>query len=480
MMGPGNTSVASCYDAVVVGAGPNGLAAAIALARKGAAVLVVEEKDSPGGGLRTRELTLPGFFHDVCAAVHPLAQASPFLSSLPLREAGLEWIHPEVPLVHPLDHEQVVVQERSCRATAEGLGSDGDAYRRLYEGWVDKAGTLFQNLLAPFRLPSDPVLLARFGAMAVQPARNLAGKQFRTAAARALFAGHAAHSIMPLEAPGSAAYGLMLGISAHAVGWPIAKGGSGRIADALVSYLRSLGGDVVCGWRVDTVDELPRAKAYLFDVAPAALGRICRMRLPAGYLSALGRYRHGPGVCKVDWALSEAIPWANPQCARSATLHLGGTFDQIAASERLAARGHHAPEPYVILCQPSRFDPTRAPAGRHTAWAYCHVPNGSTMNVRDRIEAQIERHAPGFRECILDAHCITAREMELFNPNYVGGDIAGGEQTLWRQFVRPVARLNPYTTPAPDIFLCSASTPPGGGVHGMCGYFAARAAMRRL
>lgn len=480
MTGPGKATAATRYDAVVIGSGPNGLAAAIALARKRASVLIVEEKESPGGGLRTSELTLPGYLHDVCAAVHPLAQASPFLSGLPLREAGLEWIHPDVPLVHPLDHERVVVQERSCQATAARLGSDGDAYLRLYERLVEKAGTLFKNLLGPLRLPGDPVLLARFGALAVQPARNLAGRQFRTAAARALFAGHAAHSVMPLEAPGSAAYGLMLGVSAHAVGWPIAKGGSGRIAEALVTHFRSLGGEVVCGWRVDTVDELPPAKAYLFDVAPGALARLCRTRLPDRYVAALKAFRHGPGVCKVDWALSEAIPWANPQCARSATLHLGGTFDQIAESERLAARGHHAPEPYVILCQPSRFDPTRAPAGRHTAWAYCHVPNGSSMNVRDRIEAQVERHAPGFRDCILDAHCTTARDMELINPNYAGGDIAGGEQTLWRQFARPVARLNPYRTPAPDIFLCSASTPPGGGVHGMCGYHAALAAMRRL
>ena len=478
MLGPGTASAASRYDAVVVGSGPNGLAAAITLARKGASVLVVEERDTPGGGLRTRELTLPGFLHDVCAAVHPLAQASPFLQELSLSGADLEWIHPDVPVVHPLDRDRAVVQERSWEATAENLGADQVAYRDLIGGLVDQARDLFGDLLRPLRIPRHPLTLARFGTLAVKSARTLLQGRFRTVAARALFAGHAAHSVMPLESPGTAGYGLLLSLSAHAVGWPIAKGGSGKIAEALASRFRSLGGEIVCGWRVDTVEELPRAKAYLFDVAPRALARLCRSRFPLRYTAALERFQHGPGVCKVDWALSEPIPWANPECRRSATVHLGGAFHQIAESERQVARGRHPAAPYVILCQPSLFDATRAPAGRHTAWAYCHVPNQSTMDMRERIEAQIELLAPGFRDCILEAHSMTALEMERYNPNYVGGDIAGGRQTLWQQFARPVARFNPYTTPARDIFLCSASTPPGGGVHGMCGFYAARAAMR--
>lgn len=479
MIGPGTSAPAALrYDAVVVGSGPNGLAAAIELAGKGASVLVVEEQDHPGGGLRTRELTLPGFRHDVCAAVHPLAQASPFFRLLALRDAELEWIHPEVPLVHPLDRERVVVQDRGCEATASGLGRDGAVYRQLFGWLLEQGDALFQDLLGPLRIPRHPVSMARFGAMGVRSARSFAASRFRTVAARALFAGHAGHSVRPMEAAGTAAYGLLLGLSAHAFGWPIAKGGTERIADALIARFRALGGEIVCGWRVDSVEELPRAKAYLFDVAPRALARICRSRLPSRYLAALQRYRHGPGACKVDWALREPVPWSNPHCARSATLHLGGAFDQVAESERQVARGHHPSRPFVIFSQPSLFDASRAPAGRHTAWAYCHVPGRSTMDVRERIEAQIELHAPGFRDCILESHTLTASDLEGYNPNYVGGDMAGGAQTLWQQFARPVARLNPYTTPARDVFLCSASTPPGGGVHGMCGYHAARAAAR--
>lgn len=468
------------YDAVVVGSGPNGLAAAITLARAGRSVLVIEGRETVGGGMRTAELTLPGFRHDICSAVHPLGMASPFFRSLPLDQHGLHWIQPDAPLAHPLDGGQAVVVERSLAATAEGLGRDGAAYRRLLGPLAERWQEILGDLLGPLRVPSHPVSFARFGAGAILPAATLARACFRSQPARAVFAGLAAHSIMPLERPLTAAYGLMLGMLAHGVGWPMPAGGSQAIADALASYLRSLGGEIATGWWVQRMDELPPARAYLLDITPKNLLRIAGDELPAGYQRTLSRYRYGPGVFKLDYALDGPIPWRNPACGRAGTVHAGGTLREIAAPERDAWQGRHAGRPLVLLVQPSLFDPSRAPAGKHVAWAYCHVPNGSAVDMTAAIEGQIERFAPGFRDLVLARSAMNAVQMEQYNPNYVGGDINSGVQDLFQHFTRPAVRLSPYTTPNPRLFLCSSATPPGGGVHGMCGYFAAQAALRRL
>ena len=470
----------STYDAVVVGSGPNGLAAAIELARTGASVLVVEARDTPGGGMRSAELTLPGFVHDVCAAIHPMGIASPFFQSLPLSDHGLSWVHPQFPVVQPMDGGRAAVHERSVEKTAERLGDDRQAYLRLFAGLTENAPKLYASLLGPLGFPKHPLAMLQFGRHALKSAKNLAFRAFQTAEARALFAGHAAHSIQPLENAATAAVGLMLGVSAHGVGWPVARGGSQKIADALVGVFREFGGELACGTPVDAIEDLPNARAYLFDVSAPALARICRSRLPHGYRRTLQTYRYGPGVFKVDWALSEPIPWANAEARQTACLHVGGAFEDVAESERLAWQGQHPDRPFLILAQPTVIDPSRAPEGRHTAWAYCHVPNGSTEDMQGRIEAQIERFAPGFRDCILTAHTMTTAAMETYNANYVGGDVIGGVQDLRQLYTRPAARLNPYTTPARDVFLCSASTPPGGGVHGMCGFHAAKSALNRM
>ncbi|WP_439621609.1 phytoene desaturase family protein [Gemmata sp.] len=470
---------AQAYDVVVVGSGPNGLAAAVALAREGRSVLVVEGADSVGGGARAAELTLPGFVHDVCSAVHPMAVASPFLKTLPLGDHGLEWVYPPLPLAHPLDDGTAAVLDRSVDATADALGADAAAYRRLMTPLVANAGGLFADLLGPFRLPRHPLTALRFGWRAVRSGKGLAEAYFRDAPARALVAGLAAHAVLPLEQSPGAAVALMLGVAGHAVGWPAPRGGAGRIADALASLLRSLGGEVVTGRRAASADELPPARAVLLDVTPRQVIALAGHRLPAGYRRRLARYRYGPGVFKVDWALAGPIPWRADACRRAGTVHLGGTLEEVTVAERAAWAGDHPERPFVLLAQPSLFDPTRAPAGKHTAWAYCHVPNGSTVDMTARIEAQVERFAPGFQELILARHVMNTAALERHNPNYVGGDITGGVAD-WRQlFTRPVARLDPYATPADGLFLCSSSTPPGGGVHGMCGYFAARSAGRR-
>jgi phytoene dehydrogenase-like protein len=468
------------YDAVVIGSGPNGLAAAITLARAGRAVLVIEGRDSVGGGMRTAELTLPGFRHDICSAVHPLGVASPFFRSLPLEEHGLRWIQPAAPLAHPLDHGQAIVLERSIDATAAYLGRDGAAYRRWMAPLAGQWEAILADLLGPLRLPRHPVSFARFGVGAILPAAGLARAWFRGQRARALFAGLASHSIMPLGKPVTAAYGLMLGLLAHGVGWPMPAGGSQSIADALASYLRSLGGEISTGWWVRSLDELPPASAYLFDITPRGLLRIAGDALPAGYRRTLGRYRYGPGVFKLDYALDGPIPWRNPTVGRGGTVHVGGTLAEIVASERDAWQGRHSPRPFALVVQPSLFDPSRAPAGKHTVWAYCHVPNGSTVDMSAAIEGQIERFAPGFRDRILARHAMNAAQLEQYNPNYVGGDINSGVQDLFQHFTRPAVRVSPYTTPNPRIFLCSSATPPGGGVHGMCGYWAGQAALRAL
>ncbi|HEX7117156.1 MAG TPA: NAD(P)/FAD-dependent oxidoreductase [Longimicrobiales bacterium] len=467
------------YDAIVVGSGPNGLAAAIRLAQAGWNVLVREAAGVPGGGSRSAELTLPGYTHDICSAVHPLALLSPFFRSLPLERYGLEWIQPPTPLAHPFDDAPPALLERDLDATCATLGPDGDAYRRLFAPLVRDWEPLAREVLGPvLHLPRSPRLLARFGLRAIRSARGLAGAAFRGDAARALFAGLAAHSLAPLETAATAAIGLVLGTAGHAVGWPIARGGSQRIADALVAYLRTLGGTLETDAPVRSLDELPPARAIVLDVTPRQLLRIAGDRLPARYRRRLERFRYGPGVFKIDWALDGPVPWRFEACARAGTLHLGGTFEEVARAERLPWEGAHADRPFVLFVQPTNFDPDRAPAGRHIAWAYCHVPHGSALDMTAAIEAQVERFAPGFRDRILARSTFTTPQLERHNANLVGGDIAGGANTFRQLVFRPVPSRAPYATAADGIFLCSASTPPGGGVHGMCGFHAAEAVLR--
>lgn len=469
------------YDVVIVGSGPNGLAAAITLARAGRSVLVMEGKETIGGGMRTLELTLPGYRHDVCSAVHPLGIASPFFRDLPLHEHGLEWVFPELPLVHLLD-DRAVVLHQSLERTTEALGRDGEAYHRLFALFVEEWRALLDEFLGPLGVPRWPLLTARFGLKAVQPATLLTRRAFDGVAARALFAGLAAHITLPLERPTTAAAGLMLGMLAHAAGWPFARGGSQSIATALASYLRMLGGEIETGAWVHSMRDIPPARAVLFDVTPRQLLDIAGDELSSGYRNRLEGYRYGQGVFKIDWALSEAVPWRETDARRAGTLHIGGTLDEIATGERAVWEGKLPDPPFILFSQPSLFDRSRVPVddpAAQTAWAYCHVPRGSTADMTAAIESRIERHAPGFRDCILARHTINAAEYETYNPNYIGGDINGGVQD-WRQlFTRPVARLDPYATPNPRLFFCSSSTPPGGGVHGMCGVHAARSALRR-
>lgn len=467
------------YDAIVVGSGPNGLGAAITLAQAGRSVLVLEGAGEPGGGLRSAELTLPGFVHDVCAAIHPLAVASPLFRSLPLADHGLELCWPEIQAAHPLPGGRAAALYRSVADTAAQLGADGRAYERLMGPTVEAMPGLGDDILGPVRLPRHPWPFVRFGLSALRSAAGLATARFSTPEARALLAGMAAHSMLALTRPLSAAFGLFLQALAHAVGWPAARGGSAAIARALVSYLRSIGGEVEVGRKVTAFGELPQARAYLFDVTPRQLLEICGSRLAARYRRALERYRYGPGVFKVDWALAGPVPWEAEACRLAGTVHVCGTLEEVIASEDAVNRGVHPERPYVLTAQQSTFDDQRAPKGKHTLWGYCHVPAGSDLDMTEPIEAQIERFAPGFKDLILERATISARAFEAYNPNYVGGDINGGIQDLRQTFTRPVVRLSPYTTPDPSIYICSSSTPPGGGVHGMCGYFAAKAALRR-
>ncbi|MBE2237359.1 MAG: NAD(P)/FAD-dependent oxidoreductase [Caldilineaceae bacterium] len=466
------------YDAIVIGSGPNGLAAAITLAQAGYAVLVVEAKATPGGGMRTQAVTLPGFKHDICAAIHPLGLASPFLRGLPLADYGLEWILPPVSLAHPLENGDAVAVTRSLDETAADLGKDGAMWRRLFGALVANWEKIIDDLLAPFHFPRHPLLFGAYALPLAAPAALLAKTLWQGERARAVFAGMAGHAVLPLESSPTAAVGLLLAMLAQTVGWPVAKGGSQAIADALVRYLQSLGGDVVCGWEVNDLADLPPAHAYLFDAAPKGLLRIAGDRLPGGYRRQLERFRYNPGVFKIDWALDGPIPWQAAVCHQSATVHVGGTLAEIAAAERAVWRGEHPARPFVLLAQQSRFDLTRAPAGKQVAWAYCHAPNGSTVDMTAAIERQVERFAPGFGERILARATRHAAEMELYNANYVGGDINGGVQDLLQHFTRPSLSLTPYRTPAKGIYLCSSSTPPGGGVHGMCGYYAAQTVLK--
>lgn len=466
------------YDAIIIGAGPNGLAAAITLARAGYSVLLAEAAETIGGGMRSGELTLPGFIHDICSAIHPLGVGSPFFRELPLRDHGLEWIYPPTPLAHPLDDGAAATLERSINATSANLGPDGAAYWRLMAPFVKRWDRLGRMLLSPLQLPRYPLVLARFGLLAIRSARGLAERRFAGERARALFAGLSGHAILPLERPLSAAFGLVLGALGHAVGWPLPRGGSQQIAEALGSYLRSLGGEIRTCTPITSLDALPPARAILLDVTPRQLLQLAGERLPLRYRRALERYRYGPGVFKLDYALDQPIPWRAAACSRAGTVHVGGALAEIADAEAAVWRGEHPERPFVLVAQQSLFDPSRAPAGKHTAWVYCHVPNGSTVDMTERIEAQIERFAPGFRSRILARSARSARDFERYNPNYIGGDINGGVQDLRQLFTRPVIRLNPYATPAQGIYLCSSSTPPGGGVHGMCGYCAAQAVLR--
>jgi phytoene dehydrogenase-like protein len=465
------------YDAVVVGSGPNGLAAAITLAQHGCKVLVLEGKAAIGGGMRSAELTLPGFVHDICSTIHTLGAVSPFLKNLPLADYGLRWIEPPAEAAHPLDGDDPVLVWRSVEQTAAGLGVDEGAYRRFF-GWLkSRAGDLYDEFLGPFPLPPrHALLMVQFGLNALLPATTLAQIRFRGQRARSLFAGMACHSIMPLEHITTAAFGIMLALSAHTAGWIFPRGGAQRLADALAAHLRALSGEIVTGQMVNSLDELPPARAIFLDVTPQQFVHMAGERMPPSYRRKLLGYRYGAGVFKMDFALSTPIPWKHSGVAQAATVHLGGLLAETADSERRVGCGQHPQRPFVLLAQTSLFDDSRAPAGKHTVWAYCHVPNGSTFDMSERIEAQIERFAPGFRDVILARHTMNTDAMQTYNPNYIGGDINGGIQD-WRQlFTRPTPRLNPYSTPLKGVYLCSSSTPPGGGVHGMCGYHAARSA----
>ena len=467
------------YDAVVVGAGPNGLAAAIELARAGKSVAVFEAASTPGGGCRSAELTLPGFVHDVCSAIHPLALASPFFKSIPLTELGVRFRHPSAPLAHPLDDGDAAVLERSVPETAEGFGADARAYVRLMGSLARNADKLIVDILGPLRVPHHPIALARFGLPAVRSAHGLASARFDEPRARALFAGIAAHSMMSLRRPPTAAYGLLLAVIGHVYGWPAVEGGAQKLTDALVAHLKSLGGRISTGHRIESLGELPQSKAVLFDLTPRQVVDIAGDALPTRYRRRLERYQHGPGVFKIDFALNEPIPWKADVCRRAGTVHLGGTLEEVAASEDAVCRGRLVERPYILLAQQTTFDETRAPEGKHTAWAYCHVPTGSSFDMSERIEAQIERFAPGFRDTVIARSTMTAPELEAYNANYIGGDISGGVQHFGQLFTRPAIRFDPYSTPNKRLYICSSSSPPGGGVHGMCGHYAARSALRR-
>jgi phytoene dehydrogenase-like protein len=466
------------YDAVVVGSGPNGLAAAITLAQAGLSVIVFEGKSTIGGGMRSAELTLPGFIHDICSAIHPLGMASPFFRKLPLEQHGLEWIQPDVPLAHPLDDGTAILLDRSIEATSQNLGKDSLAYKQLMDPLVANWNDLAEDILAPLHMPRHPILLGRFGLLGMQSASGLAKRMFENERARALLAGLAAHAIMPLDWLLTGAFGLVLGSLGHFVGWPIPRGGSQTIATALASIFRSLGGEIVTDHYVEDLNSLPPSHVVLLDITPKQLLKIVKNGFSFTYRQKLEKYRYGPGIFKMDWALNHPIPWKAKECLKAGTVHIGGTLQEIAHSEKEVWEGKHPEKPFLLVAQQSLFDHTRAPEKKHTAWAYCHVPNGSTHDMTQHIESQIERFAPGFRDCILATSTRSPLQVEDYNPNYIGGDINGGVQDLYQFLRRPVSWLRPYSTPIKGVYLCSSSTPPGGGVHGMCGYHAACTALR--
>jgi len=469
------------YDAVVVGAGINGLAAAIRLAQNGISTLVLERSPVVGGCARTEYRTLPGFLHDICSAVHPLAAASPFFQSLDLEKHGLEFIQPEVPLAQPITSRLATALYRSVKETAAGFGLDGIRYRKLFEPFVQHWKSLTSEYLRPIlHIPRDPYNWTRFALTALSPASLLAKIQLSGDPARALLAGLAAHSSLPLEAPGSGGFALVLGVLGHAVGWPIPRGGAQAISNALANVFRTLGGKIETGVTITCLEDLPKTRVALLDVTPRQFLEIAGERLPNRYRRQLRRFRYGPAVFKIDYALGEPIPWSSAICRKAGTIHLGGTYEEIATAEREVVEGRDSERPFLLLAQPTLFDSSRAPAGRHVAWAYCHVPVGSTVDMTDRIEAQIERFAPGFRDCVLSRYVMRPRDLEEHNPNLVDGSINGGANDLAQLIARPVFSFKPYRTPLKGVYLCSSSTPPGGGVHGMCGYHAATAALQEL
>jgi phytoene dehydrogenase-like protein len=467
------------YDAVVVGSGPNGLGAAIELARHDLSVLVIEGSPVIGGGARTAELTVPGYRHDVCSSVHPFAAVSPFLSGLPLDEHGLTWLTPEVAVAHPFAGERGAMIAGTIEETTAAMGADAEAYRGLMTWPVDHAGLLIDTILEPLlRIPRSPHKLVRLGLLAPVPMTRLA-RRFTTPEVRGLFAGLAGHTVMPLSRPLTGAMAVVMAMIAHHRGWPVASGGSSAIIDAMAAHLRSLGGEIVTGWWVDSLDELPEAKAVVLDVAPAGLVRIAADRLPPRFIRRMEKWKYGPAVFKVDLALDGPIPWDYEPARRAGTVHLGGTLEEIAAGERAAWEGRADPNPYVILTQPSVIDPGRAPAGGHSAWAYAHVPQGHAGDSAEPILRQIERYAPGFRDAVVATHVAPPAHLEMYNPNNVAGTIAGGALTVGQTIGRPTWSLDPYTLPADGLYLCSAATPPGAGTHAMSGYHAATAALRR-
>ncbi len=463
---------------MVVGSGPNGLAAAITLQQQGLSVLLLEAKATIGGGMRSAELTLPYFVHDICSAIHPLAVSSPFFSKLPLHSFGLEFINPVYAAAHPFDDGSAAVLHTSIQQTAESLGIDAKAYEELMQPLYKDRHAIIPFILGPLRFPGHPLAIANFGYYALQAATFLANTIFKTKAAKGLLAGMAAHAMLPLHKPATAAIALVLLLTAHNSNWPMPKGGSQQIANALAAYFISLGGKIETNVKVTSLQQLPAAHAVLFYVTPRQLLQIAGHRFSSLYKWQLNRFTYGMGVYKLDWALSEPIPFTNKDCRLAGTVHLGNTINEIALGERLAWQGKHSDNPFVLLAQQSLFDASRAPGNNHTAWAYCHVPNGSAKNITPIMEQQIERFAPGFRDCILAKHEMNSEDMQAYNANYIGGDVNGGAQLITQLFTRPALRLSPFRTSAKGLYICSSSTPPGGGVHGMCGYRAARVALK--